>query len=100
MNENVFWLNLCNNYPKNVAIDKRVEKLISCSHEALSIASRQLKPITDSLNKPVQLLKFTKELFVIEPLLLGIVMGLVPVTLAGLFVAAYIQYKRGNQLTD
>ncbi|MCU0536202.1 MAG: cytochrome b6-f complex subunit PetG [Hydrococcus sp. Prado102] len=34
----------------------------------------------------------------IEPLLLGIVMGLIPVTLAGLFFAAYQQYKRGNQL--
>ncbi|MBD2577843.1 cytochrome b6-f complex subunit V [Oscillatoria sp. FACHB-1406] len=30
----------------------------------------------------------------IEPLLLGIVAGLVPITLAGLFVAAYLQYKR------
>lgn len=36
----------------------------------------------------------------IEPLLLGIVMGLIPVTLAGLFVAAYIQYKRDDRLTD
>jgi cytochrome b6-f complex subunit 5 len=35
---------------------------------------------------------------VIEPLVLGIVVGLVPVTIAGLFVAAYLQYKRGNQL--
>lgn len=34
----------------------------------------------------------------IEPLLLGIVVGLIPVTLAGLFFAAYMQYKRGNQL--
>lgn len=34
----------------------------------------------------------------IEPLVLGLVVGLVPVTLAGLFVAAYLQYKRGNQL--
>ncbi len=34
----------------------------------------------------------------IEPLLLGIVMGLIPVTLAGLFFAAYLQYKRGNEL--
>jgi cytochrome b6-f complex subunit 5 len=33
----------------------------------------------------------------IEPLLFGIVLGLVPVTVAGLFVAAYLQYKRGNQ---
>jgi len=35
---------------------------------------------------------------VIEPLLDGIVLGLVFITLAGLFVAAYMQYKRGNQL--
>ena len=34
----------------------------------------------------------------IEPLLLWIVLGLIPITLAGLFVAAYLQYKRGNQL--
>ncbi|WP_416669991.1 cytochrome b6-f complex subunit V [Egbenema bharatensis] len=33
----------------------------------------------------------------VEPLLSGIVLGLIPVTLAGLFVAAYLQYKRGNQ---
>lgn len=35
---------------------------------------------------------------VVEPLLSGIVLGLIPITLAGLFVAAYIQYKRGNEL--
>lgn len=34
----------------------------------------------------------------IEPILLGIVLGLVPVTLAGLFVAAYTQYRRDNKL--
>ena len=33
----------------------------------------------------------------VEVLLLGIVLGLVPVTIAGLFVAAYLQYRRGNQ---
>ncbi len=33
----------------------------------------------------------------IEPLLLGIVLGLITITLAGLFFAAYMQYKRGNQ---
>ncbi|KPQ38134.1 cytochrome b6-f complex subunit V [Sodalinema gerasimenkoae] len=36
----------------------------------------------------------------VEPLLAGIVLGLVPITLAGLFVAAYLQYRRGNALTD
>jgi len=35
----------------------------------------------------------------VEPLLTGIVIGLCVVTLFGLFVAAYIQFKRGNELT-
>ena len=34
----------------------------------------------------------------IEPLLCSIVLGLVSVTLTGLFVAAWNQYKRGNAL--
>ncbi|AUC60829.1 cytochrome b6-f complex subunit PetG [Cyanobacterium sp. HL-69] len=34
----------------------------------------------------------------IEPLLLGIVIGLIPVTLMGLFFAAYRQYKRTNEI--
>jgi len=38
-----------------------------------------------------------KTSIMIEPLLFGIVLGLIPVTLAGLFVAAYLQYRRGNQ---
>jgi cytochrome b6-f complex subunit 5 len=34
----------------------------------------------------------------VEPLLSGIVLGLIPVTGLGLFVAAFLQYRRGNQL--
>jgi len=34
----------------------------------------------------------------VEPLLTGIVLGLMLITLSGLFVAAYLQYKRGNEL--
>ena len=34
----------------------------------------------------------------IEPLLFGVVLGIIPVTIIGLFVAAYLQYRRGNQL--
>ncbi|KAL6766085.1 petG (chloroplast) [Auxenochlorella protothecoides x Auxenochlorella symbiontica] len=34
----------------------------------------------------------------VEPLLSGIVLGLVPVTIIGLFVTAYLQYRRGDQL--
>jgi cytochrome b6-f complex subunit 5 len=41
---------------------------------------------------------FTEIIQVVEPLLSGIVLGLVTVTLAGLFVAAYLQYKRGDQI--
>ncbi|CAL8412462.1 unnamed protein product [Dictyota dichotoma] len=32
----------------------------------------------------------------IEPLLFGIVLGIIPVTLIGLFVAAFLQYRRQN----
>jgi cytochrome b6-f complex subunit 5 len=34
----------------------------------------------------------------IEPLLFGIVLGIIPVTIIGLFIAAYLQYRRGNQI--
>ncbi|GAQ93716.1 cytochrome b6/f complex subunit V (chloroplast) [Klebsormidium nitens] len=34
----------------------------------------------------------------VEPLLSGIVLGLIPITLAGLFMTAYLQYRRGDQL--
>lgn len=35
----------------------------------------------------------------VEPLLSGIVLGLIPITLAGLFVTAYLQYRRSDQVT-
>ncbi|MEI6379807.1 MAG: cytochrome b6-f complex subunit PetG [Cyanobacteriota bacterium ELA615] len=34
----------------------------------------------------------------IEPLTLGIALGLILVTLAGLFFAAYMQYKRSESI--
>ena len=34
----------------------------------------------------------------VEPLLSGIVLGLVPVTISGLLVTAYLQYRRGDGL--
>ena len=42
--------------------------------------------------------KFSIGRDMIEPLLLGIVLGLIPVTLLGLFVAAWNQYRRGSAL--
>lgn len=34
----------------------------------------------------------------VEPLLSGIVLGLVSVTIIGLFITAFLQYKRGDRL--
>ena len=34
----------------------------------------------------------------VEPLLSGIGLGMMLITLFGLFVAAYLQFKRGNEL--
>jgi cytochrome b6-f complex subunit 5 len=34
----------------------------------------------------------------VEPLLSGLVLGLVPVTITGLFVTAYLQFRRRDQL--
>jgi cytochrome b6-f complex subunit 5 len=34
----------------------------------------------------------------IEPFLFGIVLGMLTVTLIGLLVSAFLQYRRGNQL--
>jgi cytochrome b6-f complex subunit 5 len=43
-------------------------------------------------------LRVIRRIQVVEPLLVGIVLGLIPVTIAGLLVAAYLQYKRGKEL--
>ncbi|KAG8480519.1 hypothetical protein CXB51_024601 [Gossypium anomalum] len=34
----------------------------------------------------------------IEVFLFGIALGLIPITLVGLFVTTYLQYRRGDQL--
>jgi cytochrome b6-f complex subunit 5 len=34
----------------------------------------------------------------IEPFLFGVVLGMIPITLAGLFVVAFIQFRRRNIL--
>tara|TARA_B100000768_G_scaffold174401_1_gene184657 strand:+ start:1322 stop:1477 length:156 start_codon:yes stop_codon:yes gene_type:complete len=47
------------------------------------------------LNFILSISKFFKTM--VEVLLSGIVLGLVPCTILGLFVAAYLQYRRGNQ---
>ena len=44
--------------------------------------------------------KLKKSQKMIEPLLCGIVLGLVPITLLGLFVSAWNQYRRGSGMLE
>lgn len=61
---------------------------------------KRLQSVTKGKGRKFDTIHFSEKEFcvVVEPLLSGIVLGLIPVTLAGLFVAAYLQFKRGNQL--
>ena len=45
-----------------------------------------------------KVIELRKKILMVEPLLSGIVLGLVPVTIGGLFVTAYLQYKRGDRV--
>lgn len=45
-----------------------------------------------------KVIELRKKFLMVEPLLSGIVLGLVPVTIGGLFVTAYLQYKRGDRV--
>ena len=48
----------------------------------------------------VRIILIDKYKTMIEPLLCGIVLGLVPITLLGLFVSAWNQYRRGSGMLD
>ena len=43
------------------------------------------------------IIKFKNSKNMVEPLLSGIVLGLITVSAFGLFVAAFLQYRRGSQ---
>lgn len=51
--------------------------------------------LTHKISLKIQNLKY----IMVEPLLSGIVLGLLVVTIAGLFVTAYLQYRRGDLAT-
>jgi cytochrome b6-f complex subunit 5 len=52
----------------------------------------------DAALAPPSLWLSREKINMVEPLLSGIVLGMIPVTLSGLFVTAYLQYRRGDQL--
>ena len=53
-----------------------------------------------SLHERIVISNHLKRESMIEPLLCGIVLGLVPITLLGLFVSAWNQYRRSSSMPD
>jgi len=68
--------------------------------ETLSAADDEDVDTKNSLYVTIVNNKFKKVKKMIEPLLCGIVLGLVPITLLGLFVSAWNQYRRGSGMLD
>ncbi len=61
----------------------------------MKMLSQKIVPCVRIMNK---ILKKCQKM--IEPLLCGIVLGLVPITILGLFVSAWNQYRRGSGMLD
>ena len=62
---------------------------------------KQLIRFVDNLNYYLEIdntsfLYPLEQIEIIEVFLFGIILDLIPITLAGLFVTAYLQYKRGD----
>ncbi len=68
--------------------------------ESLSAAVDEDVDTKNSLYVTIVSKKFKIGKKMIEPLLCGIVLGLVPITLLGLFVSAWNQYRRGSGMLD
>jgi cytochrome b6-f complex subunit 5 len=90
---NILWIAGLGNLG-DPAHDSRVGGL---HHAVSAYASKQQSSQEACFQAFCVVLEFLRSITVVEPLLSGIVLGLIPVTLAGLFVAAYLQYRRGNQ---
>ena len=68
--------------------------------KSLSAADDEDVDTKNSLYVTIVNKNFKKDKKMIEPLLCGIVLGLVPITLLGLFVSAWNQYRRGSGMLD
>jgi len=53
--------------------------------------------VLDNLKYIIISIKIKKNKQMVEPLLSGIVLGMITVSALGLFIAAFLQYRRGNQ---
>ena len=80
---------------------KTIKKIFKNSLlKSLSAADDEDVDTKNSLYVTIVSKKFKKGKKMIEPLLCGIVLGLVPITLLGLFVSAWNQYRRGSGMLD
>ena len=80
---------------------KTIKKILKNSFlKSLSAADDEEVDTKNSLYVTIVNKKFKKGKKMIEPLLCGIVLGLVPITLLGLFVSAWNQYRRGSGMLD
>ena len=67
---------------------------------SLSTADDEDVVTKNSLYVRIEIRNSKKVKKMIEPLLCGIVLGLIPITLLGLFVSAWNQYRRGSGMLD
>ena len=72
----------------------------NCPLKSFSAADDEDVDTKNSLYVTIVNEKFKIGKKMIEPLLCGIVLGLVPITLLGLFVSAWNQYRRGSGILD
>ena len=84
-----------NKTPKAIKTNFKISLL-----KSLSTAVDEDVDTKNSLYVTIVNKKFKKGKKMIEPLLCGIVLGLVPITLLGLFVSAWNQYRRGSGMLD
>ena len=85
------------NLLQSTAKDSYLKEIITKGGEAMNRSPR-MPPWGSDLNQSEvdSLIIYLKSM--VEVLLSGIVLGLIPVTIFGLFVTAYLQYRRGDQL--
>jgi len=81
-------------------INKRTKTTGIIFRNSLSAADDEDVDTKNSLYVTIVGKKLNKYKKMIEPLLCGIVLGLVPITLLGLFVSAWNQYRRGSGMLD
>jgi cytochrome b6-f complex subunit 5 len=74
--------------------DRRKQKQRERGERGERVEGVKARSARRKVNKIYIFILFYK--IMVEPLLSGIVLGLVPVTIAGLFVTAYLQYRRGD----